>query len=305
MQNRVMNIQKQVLVTGEILFDIFPQERVLGGAPFNFAYHLTRFGLPVIFCSRVGDDPPGREILERLAAEGISREGIQVEKGGTTGRVQVELRKEGDHSFTIMEDVAYDHIQLDPILQAGFIENSRLIYVGTLIQRTVEGFSTVQGVLARRPENCRVFYDLNLRQHFYTREVVRKTLEQTDILKCNREEMETLQRLFFRKDPDLGMPERLMEGFGLEMVAVTDGEQPAFLYTRKQKFRSDPIPSDDIVDTVGGGDAFSAVMAYGLFRGWEPGHILREAVQFAGRICRNRGAIPDSRAVYADFGGKT
>lgn len=292
---------EKVTVIGEILFDVFPEEKVPGGAPFNFAYHMKNLGFEVHFCTRIADDRDGREILRILEERGFSRDCIQVEKNGTTGKVLIELQDEGDHRFEIVENVAYDHLELSPILEGEILVSTQLVYVGTLIQRTSRGRETIQGLLEQRPVRSRVFYDLNLRQHYYHREVIDQTLQNTHIFKCNREELTTLKELFGLQGDDQAVVQKLMERYSLETVAVTDGAAPAVLYREDRKWRIQPPRVGDFTDSVGGGDAFSAVLAAGILRGWPPGRIVKSAVKFAAEICRIRGALPSAPDIYSEI----
>lgn len=177
-----------ILVIGEILFDIFPSYRRLGGAPFNFAFHLKKLGFPVRFFSRVGADKEGRDILNFLKSCGFDVGDIQIDPDYKTGQVTIEIDEKEEHHFYICKNVAYDHVQFTPRLKALLEKKLDLIYFGTLIQRTIEGFSTIQRILSQR-QTTTTFCDLNLRPECWTMTSVNASLNQADILKLNHEEL--------------------------------------------------------------------------------------------------------------------
>jgi fructokinase len=138
-----------ILVIGEILFDIFPNYRRLGGAPFNFAYHLKNFGFEVRFISRIGIDDAGKEILHKLELARFNLDDIQVDDDHPTGSVDVQLDKGGAPQFHIIPDVAYDYIEFIPGYHANLINEARIIYFGSLVQRSEAGYENVQAFISR------------------------------------------------------------------------------------------------------------------------------------------------------------
>ncbi len=291
-----------VLVIGEILVDVFPEYQRIGGAPFNFAYHLQQFGIPVGFISRIGDDAPGHDILATLKDSGFDTDLIQVDPHHPTGRVNVVPDGSGGHRFDIEPDVAYDYIELPATPEQLWPNRSpELIYFGTLAQRTQTAFSRLQDFLSGRSAKTEGFYDINLRPHCYTNEIVKKSLYQTDILKLNQDEIIFIQDMLNSKRSREALPAWVMETFGISLIALTKGEQGSEIYTPADHFSAEVPPTDNMVDTVGAGDAYSAILAIGYLQGWSPARIVSTATDFAGRICRIQGAVPDDPSFYTPF----
>ncbi|MGM0453150.1 MAG: PfkB family carbohydrate kinase [Thermodesulfobacteriota bacterium] len=291
-----------VLVIGEILVDVFPEYQRIGGAPFNFAYHLQQFGIPVSFISRIGDDAPGRKIWTTLQNSGFDTDLIQVDPQKPTGRVNVVPDGRGGHRFDIEPEVAYDFIELPATPEALWPNQPpELIYFGTLAQRTQTAFSRFQNFLSGRSAKTEGFYDINLRPDCYTNEIIEKSLRQTDILKLNQDEMAFIQDIFNSKQPCEAFPAWVMETFAISLIALTKGDQGSDIYTPAGHFSAEIPPIDDMVDTVGAGDAYSAILAIGYLQRWPPARIVSTATDFAGRICHIQGAVPEDASFYTPF----
>jgi fructokinase len=289
-----------ILVIGEILVDIFPQYRRIGGAPFNFSYHLKNLGLPVCFVSRIGADDAGKEISDFLAQNNFDTSYIQKDHEHPTGRVNVEIKPGGAHSFEIVKNTAYDHIELPPAPQDIAGQNPDLIYFGTLIQRTPKMFDMLQKFLKNRDPATRCFCDVNLRPECYTEKSVLASVARSDILKINDEELKILQKMLKQnQQPEKEFVAWLMEEFDIKVVSLTMGDRGSRLYTPSGCIETKAPESSQTVDTVGAGDAYAAVVALGCLQNWPPEKILSRATQFAGRICRIKGAIPDNHSFYA------
>jgi fructokinase len=287
-----------ILVIGEILFDIFEKERRLGGAPFNFAYHLKNFGFPVCYISRVGNDAHGKEILNILVQHHFSTDDIQIDDRHDTGTVIVQLSSSGNPTFHINTDVAYDYINYLPEEHSTFVNMADFIYFGTLVQRSKRGFENLQRFLKNRRPDSICFYDINLRPNCYSDKVVLTSLENADILKLNLQELDECKRIFrFSKDND-ALIQFLMDQYRLKIVAITKGDKGSELYTKDGHFHANTNHVSSIVDTVGAGDAYSSMLAVGIINGWDPSRMLSMASMFASRICEIRGAIPESRKFY-------
>jgi fructokinase len=287
-----------ILVVGEILFDIFENEKQLGGAPFNFAYHLNNFGFPVRYISRIGNDTHGKEILNILEQHQFNIDDIQMDGHHDTGTVIVQLSSSGNPTFHINPDVAYDYIDYLPEKHSTLVDKADLIYFGTLAQRSKRGFENIQRFIKKHRSEAVCFYDINLRPDCYSDKVILTSLGHADLLKLNEQELEECKRIFrFSKGDDTFIP-FLMDKYALNTVAITKGEKGSELYTKNGCFHSKTNPVSSIVDTVGAGDAYSAMLAVGILKGWEPARMLSMASMFALRICEIRGAIPESREFY-------
>ena len=287
-----------ILVIGEILFDVFGNEKRLGGAPFNFAWHLKNLGFPVRCISRIGNDALGKEILNVLKHHRFDIDDIQIDDEHDTGTVTVQLSASGNPTFHINTDAAYDYIQFLSKAHTSLLNNADVIYFGTLAQRTKQGAENVRRFLEHRRSEALCFYDINLRPDCYSDKVILSSLEHADILKLNLQELDECKRIFrFLKDNDAFI-HFLMDKYALKIVAITGGDKGSGLYTKDGYFHSKTHRVSSIVDTVGAGDAYSSIMALGIIKGWEPERMLSMASMFASRICEIRGAVPESREFY-------
>jgi fructokinase len=287
-----------ILSVGEILFDVFPGYRRVGGAPFNFAFHMKGLGFPVRFLSRVGEDPDGRELMGRLAEAGFDTRDIQADADHPTGRVNVELDDQGVPEFEILPNVAYDYLMVNPRIREILQGPIRLIYYGSLIQRTEAGFAAVQEILSQKPPGAVCLYDMNLRPGCFERRIIDASLRKANILKLNEEELETTAKV-------LGLPGKypesvasMIERFDLSQVALTRGGDGSELFVGDSRYDIAPVSKGKIVDTVGAGDAYTSMLAAGWLMDWPPAKILSAASDFAARICSIEGAIPESSDLY-------
>ena len=290
-----------VLVIGEILFDVFPDYRRLGGAPFNFAYHLKNFGFNVRFISRIGMDDAGKEILHRLELAGFNLDDMQIDDDHPTGSVKVKLDKSGAPQFDIISEVAYDYIEFIPDNHASLIDKARIIYFGSLVQRSEAGCENLQAFISRNSSKKLNFYDINLRPGCYSNDIIEKSLSKTDILKLNTGELEKLMQMQSLKMEKGKFVHYLMETHSIRTVSLTKGELGSELFTNHGIFNSDSADVIKVVDSVGAGDAYAAMLAAGMLKNWSPRAILERASLFASRICEIKGAIPESSSFYEPF----
>lgn len=290
-----------VLVIGEVLFDVFPDYRRMGGAPFNFAFHLHQLGLPVRFVSRIGTDAPGREVLAFFERRGLNGGDLQVDPDHETGQVQVTLDSAAVPTFHIRPDMAYDHIAADRHLESLLAAPPRLMYFGTLVQRTSHGFRTLQTLLKHRHPDTRTFCDINLRPGCYTREVIVASLRQADILKLNEEELGVIRDIVKGPVADKELISQLQTDFDIAVVAVTRGASGSDWYDRDTHCRLAPPQVATVADTVGAGDAHAAMIALGFLRRWPPEKTLAAANRFAAAICSIQGALPETEALYTEI----
>jgi fructokinase len=287
-----------ILAIGEILFDVFENEKRLGGAPFNFAYHLKNLGFPVRFISRIGNDALGKEILNILEQHHFNIDDIQIDDRHDTGTVTVQLSSSGSPTFRINPDVAYDHIRYLPNKHSSLMDKANVIYFGTLVQRSKQGFENIRKFMENRGPDTLCFYDINLRRDCYSGKVILASLEHADILKLNTQELDECKKIFrFTKDNDAFIS-FLMDRYALKIVAITGGDKGSQLFTGDGCFQSKTIPVSSMVDSVGAGDAYSAMLVLGTIKGWEPDRMLTMASIFSSRICEIRGAVPEAREFY-------
>ncbi len=290
-----------ILVVGEILYDVFPNYKRMGGAPFNFAFHLKNLGFPVRFVSRVGNDVDGKDIIGKLEQFDFNLDDIQIDPSHPTGSVQIRLKENGVPNFKITPDVAYDYLEFVRKIHVPMIRKSALIYFGSLIQRSPSGFNNIQAILSHRPPSARCFYDINLRPACYRDAVVMTSLSQSNVLKINNEEYDKVRHILqYKKDPDTFI-QYLMDAYPLEVISLTKGDRGSEIYTPTGCFEIGTKKIENVVDSVGAGDAYAAMLAAGLLERWRPEIILRRATAFASRICQVEGAIPESKSFYEPF----
>jgi fructokinase len=275
---------------GEVLWDLLPGGRVLGGAPLNFAFHCHQLGWPSAVVSRVGADDLGREILAALRGHGLSDEFVQEDPARPTGTVPVTLGPDGQPQFTITPDVAYDALAWQPSWDALF-GAAQAVCFGTLIQRTPAAREAVSRALAAA-RNALVVYDVNLRQHYYSREVVEASLGASRWVKLNDDELAVLKELLgLRGEGEPAVLAHLRRRYGLELACVTRGARGCLLQTADEEVAVPGRPVG-VVDTVGAGDAFTA----GLLVTALEGRTLAEAAAFAnrlaGRVAASAGGTP-------------
>lgn len=288
------------VVLGEVLFDHFPDgSRVLGGAPFNVAWHLQGLGRPPLFVSAVGDDDSGREVLDRMRSWGMSTAGVQIDSAHPTGRVTATIEG-GEPTYQIEDDQAYDHVSRDAAGESVAPASADLIYHGTLALR----HPATRGALERIRDACAapVFVDLNLRRPWWTTELLDACLAGARWVKLNRDELAVVTGgAEGSVDACAERAMRLAEERDLESVIVTMGEEGSLLVRDGRSWVSDPdtLDPEEVVDTVGAGDAFSAVACVGLVEGWDPDAILRRGDALALELCRIRGATTTDRDLYA------
>ncbi len=290
-----------ILVIGEILFDVFPNYRRLGGAPFNFAYHLKNFGFNVRFISRIGMDDAGKEILHKLELSRFNPDDIQVDDDHPTGSVNIQLDKSGAPQFDIISDVAYDYIDFVPEYHSKLTDAAQMIYFGSLVQRSEAGYENLQAFIIPNSTESLNFYDINLRPGCYNNAIVEKSLLKTDILKLNIDELEKLKQMLSLKVSNEDLVYRLMETHSIDTVSLTKGGSGSELFINQSCFKSETAEAIKVIDSVGAGDAYAAMLAAGLLEKWRPEDILARASLFASRICEIKGAIPDTASFYEPF----
>ena len=290
-----------VLVFGEVLFDHFPDSRVLGGAPFNVAWHLQGFGDDPLFISRVGNDDRGREVRERMADWGMDLNGLQLDTEHPTGVVEVNLAQ-GQPSYKINTDQAYDFTDFaEAMVHVEDSDPAALFYHGSLALRQGPNRKTWQGLRQKLPDN--VFVDLNLRKPWWSKELWPQILQDCRYLKLNDQELSALAGRELPEWDDLaGAAMHLIEQHHIEQVWVTRGSEGALVQQKGAEYvwsAAQPVP--EMQDAVGAGDAFSAVLLHGLRQGWQTENLLRRALTFAAELCRHRGALLYDKAVYQEF----
>lgn len=277
----------RILAIGELLWDVFPDERRLGGAPANVAYHLAQIGHRVHLASTVGADDMGRLARAQLEKDGVDTELVSVNPAKPTGTVAVELDERGVPSFHIARDVAWDHIPVtDGLLRAA--ASADAVVFGTLAQREDESRATILRVIATTP-GLRVL-DLNLRPPFHAPAVIRAALAGASILKLNEDEATGLPALLDRPSSARFLPE-LARSRGYRRIYVTRGAEGCDVVDAQKSLHA-PAPSVTVADTVGAGDAFTAALVDGEIRGLPAARIAANACAAGAFVAARAGAMP-------------
>jgi len=282
-----------VIGLGEILWDMLPEGKQLGGAPANFAYHARAAGADAQPVSCIGDDPLGREILDHLRRLGMPTDFVAIDAvNRPTGTVSVELDDAGKPTFTIHEDVAWDFIPEMPGL-AELAARTDAVCYGSLAQRSPVSRATVRKFLNATPGECLRIFDINLRQHYYDVGIVTDSLDAADVLKLNDDELPVVAELL-SMDGDAEEQElldSLLHRFNLKLIALTKGERGSTLFGHDG---GSVLPGCkvEIADTVGAGDAFTAVLAMGMLQGLDYNTINERANRIAAYVCSQAGATP-------------
>jgi len=289
-----------IVVIGEILIDIFQDYERIGGAPFNFAFHLKKLGFPVRFFTRVGNDRHGKRIIDMLEKNGFDLADVQMDSRHSTGTVRVDLDQRGIPHFDIRANVAYDQLDLN-IADVPGAAGADMIYFGTLLQRTDAACRQVQRFLSHIKKGARRFCDINLRPPHVNPDAVAGSLRHADLLKVNEAELADIQRAFDGPTEENDVMPWLMETFEIDAVALTRGSRGSLFYCHDETITSPTVPSPSIVDTVGAGDGYAAILAAGCMQQIPWAETLRQASDFAARICGIAGAVPDYDTFYNEF----
>lgn len=289
-----------VAIFGEVLADVFPDQHVLGGAPYNVARHLQVFGVNAEIISRIGMDSIGKALMDEMMHLGLETQGIQFDTEYPTGQVKVHMQH-GEHQFEILPDQAYDHINLAITHETMLAMQPNIAYFGTLAMRNIESRLAAEQFLAEA--NCLKFLDLNLRAPWYTQEVIEFALSKADIVKMNDEELSTVSRMLILRGSHQEQALALQQQFKLEQIIITCGENGSWLIDEKsQLIKSNAIEIPiEMIDTVGAGDAYSAVFMLGMLNEWDISTILDRASIFASAMCGVRGASAPSVGFYRPF----
>jgi fructokinase len=282
------------VIFGEVLFDHFPDDsQVLGGAPFNVAWHLQAFGMEPLFISRVGDDELGRRVRYSMRDWGMDISGLQVDTTNPTGTVEIEIEN-GEPSYDIVIDQAYDFIDENEVAE---VTDGALLYEGSLIMRSLLSREALNVVRTRL--DLPVFVDVNLRDPWWDRYTVSIQLEAAQWAKLNSLELHELSPIDGEQEDQA---KALQEACGLSLLIVTLGEEGALARTADGTiYRVEPQTNTSVVDVVGAGDAFSSVILLGLLSGWDMEVSLKRATTFASAVVGIRGATPSHKKFYKPY----
>lgn len=280
-----------VVGMGEALWDVLPEGKKIGGAPANFAYHVSQFGLTSCVVSAVGPDALGKEIQENLTSKGLNH--LIAEVPYPTGTVQVEIDQAGVPQYEIKENVAWDNIPYTSQLEA-LAKRTQAVCFGSLAQRNVVSRETINRFLDAMPqtEDSLVVFDVNLRQGFYNKEILCNSMKRCNILKINDEELVTVSRMFGY--PGIDLQDKcwiLMGKYNLKMLILTCGINGSYVFT-PGNVSFQPTPKVDVADTVGAGDSFTAAFIASVLKGKSVAEAHSIAVRTSAFVCTKDGAMP-------------
>jgi fructokinase len=280
----------RVVGIGEVLWDLLPGGPQLGGAPANFAYHARALGARVSLVTRVGNDDLGKAILECFKNIDIGRGTMQVDEVAPTGTVTVVLSGEGIPSYVIHEDVAWDRIEVNAAALAA-VRGADAVCFGSLAQRREISRRSIQTLVDAAPKGALRVFDVNLRQHYFSRDVLEQSLGLANVLKLNEDELPVLSQLFGLTGSTRQLIERLAETFGLTLVALTRGSAGSLLFQAGEWSDRHPVGTD-VVDTIGAGDAFAAALVMGMLSKMPLASMNTLADDVASYVCSCAGATP-------------
>jgi fructokinase len=280
-----------VVGMGEALWDILPDGRKIGGAPANFAYHASQFGLNSCVASAVGNDELGNETIKNLTSKGLNLMVPQIPY--PTGTVQVTLDANGVPAYDIKEGVAWDNIPFTPELEA-LAKDTQAVCFGSLAQRSIVSRETIHKFLNAMPNDDKhlKIFDINLRQSFYSKETICESMKRCNILKINDEELVIVSRLFGYPGIDLKDKCWLLIGkYKLNMLILTCGVNGSYVFTPGGMSFVD-TPKVEVADTVGAGDSFTGSFCAAILKGKSVHEAHELAVKVSAFVCTQKGAMP-------------
>lgn len=280
----------KIVGLGEVLWDMLPGGKQMGGAPANFACHAAALGADARIVSRVGDDDLGRELIGRLKSLGLPTDGVEIDPAAPTSTVSVKVDAAGQPQFTIHEGVAWDRLTASETALSA-VAAANAICFGSLAQRSEPARASIQKLVQASRANALRIFDINLRQHYFSREVIEQSLRLANVLKVNETELPVLAEMFSLGGGERAQIEALAQSFQLRAVAFTRGGRGSLLHA-DGRWSAHPGVPVKVADTVGAGDSFTAAMTLGLLRGWDLDLINRRANELAAHVASCPGATP-------------
>jgi fructokinase len=276
---------------GELLWDIFPDRKELGGAPANFAYMTSLLGDEGVVASRVGRDRLGNAAARRLARLGLSQEWLQLDTKHPTGTVKVDVSDDNQPKFEIAEGVAWDYFEWTPQWQS-LVGRAAAVCFGSLAQRSPQSRETIRLFLQALPAKALKVFDVNLRQSFFNADILRDSAETADIMKVNEEELPRVAQLLgYKAGAQEKSAEWLLHECGLKLLCVTEGPGGSFLVSARGIDKHPGFPIE-VADTVGAGDAFTAALVHHYLRGASLKAMNEAANRMGSWVASHVGATP-------------
>ena len=285
-----MSITRTIIGLGEALFDVFPDQTRLGGAPLNVAVHAEQLGNRAVPVTRVGQDTLGEHMLMELRGRHLVTDHIQTDPDHATGTVLVDFDERGEPVYRIVEDVAWDFLQWDGDM-AYLAQHCDAVCFGSLAQRVGQSRNTIYRFLDAAQRAVRLF-DVNLRQHYHNRDVLGRSCELATAIKLNTDEISVLGATFNLGDAADHIAEGLIKRFSLKWVALTRGALGTVVYTSRSRHDAPPVPAEGKGDPVGAGDATAAALLHGVLRRWDWPRTIKLANTLGAYVASQDGACP-------------
>ncbi|TKG97274.1 carbohydrate kinase [Puteibacter caeruleilacunae] len=280
--------QPVIIGIGELLWDILPDGKQMGGAPANFAFHASQMGVCSAVVSAIGDDVLGDKLIASIESLKLNYKISRLPY--PTGVVNVSIAAGGIPEYEIVEGVAWDYM---PVVEDGdWRAKLQAVCFGSLAQRNEVSRNTIQSFIKSLSDEVLKVFDVNVRQHFYDKELIHDSLSVSNIFKLNDDELQLMCKLWGFSGSNEKVCTHLLEKYDLELVVLTCGEKGSYLISRNEISFQD-TPDINVVDTVGAGDSFTAAVVVGLLEGKDMVSIHKHAVELAAYVCKHAGAVPD------------
>ncbi len=275
---------------GEILWDVLADSEEIGGAPINFAYHAGALGADSVAVSTIGNDKRGRQATKELLARGLNLEAVSIDQNHATGFVDASVDAEGVAHYFFPENIAWDHLALnDKAIRLAPRVNA--VCFGTLAQRSEKSRTAINRFLNAAPQAMKV-YDMNLRQHFYSKEIICDSLEKADVLKLNDDEIQAVAPMFSLTGNENEILRALHKKFNLQYSVLTRGGNGSLLIGNNEEVESNGVVVNNMTDTIGAGDSYTASVIIGLLLDHSLQEISKHANKLAAYVCSCKGAMP-------------
>ncbi len=290
-----MNNNRFIVGLGEALWDVLPAGAKLGGAPANFAYHAGQHGLPSMAISALGNDALGDQAIKEFKEKNVNY--IMPQLDLPTGRVDVSVDEEGIPSYDFLDNTAWDNIPFTPEMEE-VAKNARAVCFGTLAQRSEVSRKTIHDFIKATPDDCLRIFDINLRQNFYTKEIIQESLRLCNVLKINDEELVAIGRMF--DYPGLDMENKcwlILGKYNLDMLVLTCGTNGSYVFAPSETSFQE-TPKVEVADTVGAGDSFTGTFCASILAGESIAVAHEKAVKVSAYVCTQKGAMPELPEEY-------
>lgn len=278
---------------GEVLWDMLPDGKALGGAPTNVAWHCAQLGANANVASAVGKDALGDEILDSLKGMSLGVSGVSIILNKPTSTVNAIISPEGNATYIIHEDVAWDAMPISPEASA-LASKAQGVNYGSLAQRSANGRKTNLALVDATPPDCLRIFDVNLRPPFIYKEVMADGLAKANVVKMNEDELPVLGEMFsWPQESEAAITAMFGDYPNLKHAVITRGARGVWWHDRKRLFGKKPAAAVKMVDSIGAGDSFTAAVMMGLLKGWDVEAISEAALAIASFVCSSRGGTPE------------